>query len=132
MPGVTNTGFYSLTLTAEPGTYWTAGDLALDLLAGSANAFVHFNGFDSLGAPLTTRTLAIDVNGQNPYNFVAQGGEQITSITFDAVLLQDLKGLSLNVGAVPEPSTWAMMILGFVGIGFMAYRRKSQTHFRLV
>jgi hypothetical protein len=26
---------------------------------------------------------------------------------------------------VPEPSSWAMMILGFVGIGFMAYRRKS-------
>jgi len=36
-----------------------------------------------------------------------------------------------NVGAtltpaVPEPSTWAMMILGFVGLGFMAYRRKSK------
>jgi hypothetical protein len=29
-------------------------------------------------------------------------------------------------GAVPEPSTWAMMILGFAGIGFMAYRRKSK------
>ena len=27
--------------------------------------------------------------------------------------------------AVPEPSTWAMMILGFVGVGFMAYRRKQ-------
>jgi hypothetical protein len=27
--------------------------------------------------------------------------------------------------AVPEPSTWAMMILGFFGVGFMAYRRKS-------
>jgi hypothetical protein len=27
--------------------------------------------------------------------------------------------------AVPEPSTWAMMILGFCGIGFMAYRRKQ-------
>jgi PEP-CTERM motif len=26
---------------------------------------------------------------------------------------------------VPEPSTWAMMILGFLGIGFLAYRRKS-------
>ena len=25
--------------------------------------------------------------------------------------------------AVPEPSTWAMMILGFAGVGFMAYRR---------
>ncbi len=29
--------------------------------------------------------------------------------------------------AVPEPSTWAMMILGFVGVGFMAYRRKSKS-----
>ena len=28
--------------------------------------------------------------------------------------------------AVPEPSTWAMMILGFAGIGFMGYRRKQQ------
>jgi PEP-CTERM motif-containing protein len=27
--------------------------------------------------------------------------------------------------SVPEPSTWAMMILGFAGVGFMAYRRKS-------
>jgi hypothetical protein len=26
--------------------------------------------------------------------------------------------------AVPEPSTWAMMVLGFVGLGYMAYRRR--------
>ena len=31
----------------------------------------------------------------------------------------------LQVSAVPEPSTWAMMILGFIGVGFMAYRRKQ-------
>jgi len=31
-----------------------------------------------------------------------------------------------TIGGVPEPSTWAMMILGFAGIGFMAYRRKSK------
>ena len=30
-----------------------------------------------------------------------------------------------QVAAVPEPSTWAMMIFGFAGIGFMAYRRRS-------
>jgi len=30
------------------------------------------------------------------------------------------------VAAVPEPSTWAMMILGFAGVGYMAYRRKSK------
>jgi len=28
------------------------------------------------------------------------------------------------VTAVPEPSTWAMMILGFAGIGVMTYRRR--------
>jgi hypothetical protein len=27
--------------------------------------------------------------------------------------------------AVPEPATWAMMILGFLGLGFMAYRNKA-------
>ncbi|MDR3464470.1 MAG: PEPxxWA-CTERM sorting domain-containing protein [Xanthobacteraceae bacterium] len=31
-----------------------------------------------------------------------------------------------TVAAVPEPSTWAMMILGFAGVGFMAYRRTSK------
>jgi hypothetical protein len=31
-----------------------------------------------------------------------------------------------TVTAVPELSTWAMLILGFAGIGFMAYRRKSK------
>jgi PEP-CTERM motif len=31
-------------------------------------------------------------------------------------------------GGVPEPSTWAMMILGFAGVGFMAYRRKQSGH----
>ena len=33
--------------------------------------------------------------------------------------------------AVPEPSTWAMMILGFMGVGFLAYRRKGRSTFRL-
>jgi hypothetical protein len=30
------------------------------------------------------------------------------------------------VPAVPEPSTWAMLLLGFASIGFIAYRRKSK------
>ncbi len=39
-------------------------------------------------------------------------------------------GLTIST-AVPEPSTWAMMILGFMGVGFMAYRRRGQPSFRL-
>ncbi|MDO9385021.1 MAG: PEPxxWA-CTERM sorting domain-containing protein [Hyphomicrobiaceae bacterium] len=37
------------------------------------------------------------------------------------------EGLAFNaVAAVPEPSTWAMMILGFAGIGFVTYRRRNK------
>jgi hypothetical protein len=37
-----------------------------------------------------------------------------------------------GVAAVPEPSTWAMMILGFAGVGFVTYRqRKSRPSPRL-
>jgi hypothetical protein len=35
--------------------------------------------------------------------------------------------LETSVAAVPEPATWAMMILGFAGVGFVAYRRKSKS-----
>jgi hypothetical protein len=33
--------------------------------------------------------------------------------------------VTYSIEAVPEPSTWAMMILGFAGVGYMAYRRRK-------
>jgi hypothetical protein len=42
-----------------------------------------------------------------------------TAVSGDATLTSSI------TTAVPEPSTWAMMILGFAGVGFMAYRRKQ-------
>ena len=43
------------------------------------------------------------------------------------VLLELVEGNKfVSVRGVPEPSTWAMMILGFGGVGFMAHRRKSK------
>jgi PEP-CTERM motif len=39
----------------------------------------------------------------------------------------DLTGtFTPQIAAVPEPSTWAMMILGFAGVSFMTFRRKSK------
>jgi hypothetical protein len=46
----------------------------------------------------------------------------IPNYTLPAFDILDGNGVA---SAVPEPSTWAMMIFGFVGVGFMAYRRKS-------
>jgi len=36
-----------------------------------------------------------------------------------------------QISAIPEPTTWAMMIIGFCGLGMMAYRRKSKAALRL-
>jgi hypothetical protein len=36
-----------------------------------------------------------------------------------------------TITAVPEASTWAMMILGFMGVGFLAYRRREGSGLRL-
>jgi hypothetical protein len=44
----------------------------------------------------------------------------------------DIEGTLTLASAVPETSTWAMLMLGFAGVGFMAYRRKqSAPAFRL-
>jgi hypothetical protein len=52
----------------------------------------------------------------------------IGSFTLTNPVLQLSDTLTISaVAAVPEPSTWAMMILGFAGVGFMAYRRKSKS-----
>jgi PEP-CTERM motif len=44
----------------------------------------------------------------------------------DGISTFNIPEIEFQAAAVPEPSTWAMMILGFAGIGFMAYRRKSK------
>jgi hypothetical protein len=46
------------------------------------------------------------------------------------VITNHLTSLAISPGdtlspAVPEPSTWAMMILGFAGVGYMTYRRRK-------
>jgi hypothetical protein len=33
--------------------------------------------------------------------------------------------------SVPEPSTWALLLVGFLGVGFAAYRRKGGVSLRL-
>jgi hypothetical protein len=48
-----------------------------------------------------------------------------SGLAFDGVTVSGVPvGAGGIPGAVPEPSTWAMMILGFVGIGAMTYRRR--------
>lgn len=43
----------------------------------------------------------------------------------------DVSVTGATISAVPEASTWAMMILGFLGVGFLAYRRKPSARLRV-
>jgi probable HAF family extracellular repeat protein len=71
------------------------------------SGFLYSGGvFTTLNDPAGTNTVPIGINDQG----------QIVGYFESAA----------GVGGVPEPSTWAMMILGFAGIGFVAYRRKSK------
>src|SRR6266446_4645519 len=52
---------------------------------------------------------------------------------FDTVILgSGTNSLEIDniSSAVPEPATWAMMILGLMAVGFMTYRRKNRFEFR--
>jgi hypothetical protein len=58
------------------------------------------------------------------------GDEAVPTLLLGSYLLTNTNDPQLTatltvsqIGAVPEASTWAMMILGFAGVGFMAYRR---------
>jgi hypothetical protein len=66
------------------------------------------------------------------FSFSTTGGNlvfQDSNPTFNNNVGNILDNVVLT--AVPEPSTWAMMILGFFGLGFVAYRRKSSSALRL-
>jgi len=79
---------------------------------------------------LVSEALAPATNGSHTwtrfaFNFIADGTSN--TINFSEINGPSYIGLDdVSVTAVPEPATWAMMILGFAGVGFMAYRRKSK------
>jgi hypothetical protein len=54
------------------------------------------------------------------------GGASVVGDNANAYTLVFSPGIK-NVDAVPEPSTWAMVILGFCGLGWLAYRRNGST-----
>jgi hypothetical protein len=48
----------------------------------------------------------------------------------DAILQGPAGSQSFTAAAVPEPWTWAMMMLGFAGLGYAGYRRGSRVRAR--
>jgi hypothetical protein len=75
-----------------------------------------------------TYTINFELNDNGPlttFSGLSTNGDT-TDTGGNGIDLLVYAGNGVPVAAVPEPSTWAMMILGFAGVGFMAFRRKSK------
>jgi hypothetical protein len=96
------------------------------------------DGSDQLIFPNTNGAPFVDANGLGfslaggvSLDMFAPGGSTLADkladegvVELTGTLRNSFEAITLTA-AVPEPSTWVMMILGFCGLGFMAYRRKQ-------
>jgi PEP-CTERM motif len=87
-----------------------------------ANADFGTLGFDepvlSLGVAISSATFSLAGTGGD---FKSMKQFEVSSCLASA----DCTGGGGEPPAVPEPSTWAMLMLGFVGLGYAAYRRAN-------
>lgn len=128
-PG-SNTTTYRLTfdltgfnpVTASISGSWGADNIATMLLNGAPTGNVLSN--PSNFSSLTAFSILAGFNGGiNTLDFVVTDQGAPTALRVD-----NLSGRAQAItGAIPEPSTWAMMLLGFgaIGLGFRKNRRAT-------
>jgi hypothetical protein len=124
---VTPTGgtWQSLTLTIASGTF---SSLSFQLEGVESFTITASNGGVSEVTNVT--------NSDNQYTTISGSGLTFVTITTDDPDgFKSMKQFEINQGApppaVPEPATWAMMLLGFAGVGFTAYRRRRTSAVRV-
>jgi hypothetical protein len=130
-------GTWSLDYTLQAGligdTYnvdgWDFGETTIGLrnLTGELNA----NGTVTFWATTATSSASGD-NGADPNEIVeitdALGDTSLPTGEQFSVYDGPVAGLrygGVAFAAAPEPSTWAMLLLGFGGLGFVGYRKRS-------
>jgi hypothetical protein len=115
--------------TGVSGTLWVSGaatNIVLDvgLYAGEQITLQDFVGASLIPFSFTFAPTSLFTGG--PFSVVL--ADNIPQTNPDAGNWVQIGTGSLTfTGSVPEPSTWAMMVAGFVGLGFAGYRasRKS-------
>lgn len=128
-----DTAFTNLTLAAS-GIATGYSDLLLNIVPDlKSGESVTFSSAETITSP-TTPTFSLS-NGSNFFLITAENNEALTQLTLNVTggNISSVEQVRVDLaGAVPESSTWAMMVLGFLGVGFMAYRGRRQERLRLV
>ena len=111
------------------------GEFGGDLLVGNFSFVAsEINAFD----PVTGEwkgTIPINTGANSPGGLWALAfGNGVSgdanTLFFTDGINGEVNGLFGSIAAVPELSSWAMVVLGFAGVGFMAYHRKSKAALR--
>ena len=133
--------------TGGPGLFFNAGTVTLSIGGGPAVTFTDpthvFSdqgppgaGFedvsssedilDTVSASFATYDLTTSIGpivGSSVINdgisFPTSGGDFVLTSAGDATFTS----VASETNAIPEPSTWAMMLIGFAGLGYAGYRR---------
>jgi|SRR5665213_1074348 len=114
---------------SDPGNYFGFDNLVVTT-GGVAPYSLDNGGVAFYDAGITNYYYPSEPN--TGFNVYGDGGTSATlSTTGSYDVNTSFNGTYSLTAAVPEPSTWAMMILGFLGVGFMAYRKKSSRSFGL-
>jgi hypothetical protein len=96
--------------------------------------FVDFNGIAFTGPDGKAFNISEDAFNNSPFvdyrcgaAYCLVGPGTPGDVGADTPLTQLADFSLVQISAVPEPSTWAMLILGFAGVGFLAYRRQDKS-----
>jgi hypothetical protein len=124
--GGNNSGFFETALFS--GTLVGAGNPVSLSLSSDDDALVYLNGLYVGGLPNVHATTSTILNlgslsGNNSLDIFYADRAQVA-----AYMSLDVAGASIIAG-VPEPATWAMMIVGFGAVGFMLRRTRRQVAF---
>ena len=84
--------------------------------------YIGVNHPDIPGSITESFSILSGLTGRGSYSYSYTGNFTYFSQSF--VLIPET--ITVSVSSVPEPATWAMLLIGFAGIGFAGYRRHSR------
>jgi hypothetical protein len=109
-----------LTLANFVSFHYSSSDIGFDV--PSPDGLLFSGGLNANGS-IVGPDLAII--GEHEFG-VFPGGKFLVDVTPTGGDMGSTSAFTLVNGAVPEPSTWAMLLLGFAGLGYAGYRRAKQ------